>query len=206
MGVYEKLLAIQTELKAPKAQFNNFGKYKYRNCEDILESLKPILAKNRATITISDDVVSVGNRIYIRATAKIVDTETGESVETTAYAREEESKKGMDGSQLTGSSSSYARKYALNGLFAIDDTKDSDYCSPELNRPLKQKTKNELNQLIAEYAEKTDRAVGEIVNEVKNVVKKELSLVSENEAADILLYLKKKVNKKIKFQKGEKHE
>lgn len=206
MGVYEKLLAIQTELKAPKAQFNNFGKYKYRNCEDILESLKPILAKNRATITISDDVVSVGNRIYIRATAKIVDTETGESVETTAYAREEESKKGMDGSQLTGSSSSYARKYSLNGLFAIDDTKDSDYCSPELNRPLNQKTKNELNQLIAEYAEKTDRAVGEIVNEVKSVVKKELSLVSENEAADILLYLKKKVNKKIKFQKGEKHE
>lgn len=196
MGVYEKLLAIQTELKAPKAQFNNFGKYKYRNCEDILESLKPILAKNRATITISDDVVSVGNRIYIRATAKIVDTETGESVETTAYAREEESKKGMDGSQLTGSSSSYARKYSLNGLFAIDDTKDSDYCSSELNRPLKQKTKNELNQLIAEYAEKTDRSVGEIVNEVKSVVKKELSSVSENEADDILLYLKKKVNKK----------
>lgn len=195
MGVYEKLLAIQTELKAPKSQYNNFGKYKYRNCEDILESLKPILAKNRATITISDDVVSVGNRIYIRATAKIVDTETGESVETTAYAREEESKKGMDGSQLTGSSSSYARKYSLNGLFAIDDTKDSDYCSPEINRPLKQKTKNELNQLIAEYAEKTDRAVGEIVNEVKSVVKKDLSLVSENEAADILLYLKKKVNK-----------
>lgn len=195
MGVYEKLLAIQTELKAPKSQYNNFGKYKYRNCEDILESLKPILAKNRATITISDDVVSVGNRIYIRATAKIVDTETGESVETTAYAREEESKKGMDGSQLTGSSSSYARKYSLNGLFAIDDTKDSDYCSPEINRPLKQKTKNELNQLIAEYAEKTDRAVGEIVNEVKSVVKKDLSLVSENEAADILLYLQKKVNK-----------
>lgn len=195
MGVYEKLLAIQTELKAPKSQYNNFGKYKYRNCEDILESLKPILAKNKSTITISDDVVSVGNRIYIRATAKIVDTETGESVETTAYAREEESKKGMDGSQLTGSSSSYARKYSLNGLFAIDDTKDSDYCSPELNKPLKQKTKNELNQLIAEYAEKTDRAVGEIVNEVKSVVKKELNLVSENEAADILLYLKKKVNK-----------
>ena len=195
MGVYEKLLAIQTELKAPKSQYNNFGKYKYRNCEDILESLKPILAKNKSTITISDDVVSVGNRIYIRATAKIVDTETGESVETTAYAREEESKKGIDGSQLTGSSSSYARKYSLNGLFAIDDTKDSDYCSPELNKPLKQKTKNELNQLIAEYAEKTDRAVGEIVNEVKSVVKKELNLVSENEAADILLYLKKKVNK-----------
>ena len=195
MGVYAKLLAIQTELKAPKSQYNNFGKYKYRNCEDILESLKPILAKNKSTITISDDVVSVGNRIYIRATAKIVDTETGESVETTAYAREEESKKGMDGSQLTGSSSSYARKYSLNGLFAIDDTKDSDYCSPELNKPLKQKTKNELNQLIAEYAEKTDRAVGEIVNEVKSVVKKELNLVSENEAADILLYLKKKVNK-----------
>lgn len=195
MGVYEKLLAIQNELKAPKSQYNHFGKYKYRNCEDILESLKPILAKNRATITISDDVVSVGNRIYIRATAKIVDTETGESVETTAYAREEESKKGMDGSQLTGSSSSYARKYSLNGLFAIDDTKDSDYCSPELSKPLKQKTKNELNQLITEYAEKTNRAVGEVVNEVKQVAKKELNLVSENEAAIILLYLKNKVNK-----------
>lgn len=195
MGVYKKLLAIQTELKAPKSQYNNFGKYKYRNCEDILESLKPILAKNRTIVTISDDVVSVGDRIYIRATAKIVDTETGESVETTAYAREEESKKGMDGSQLTGSSSSYARKYSLNGLFAIDDTKDSDYCSLESSKPLKQKTKNELNQLITEYAEKTNRAVGEIVNEVKGVAKKELSLVSENEAADILLYLKKKVNK-----------
>lgn len=195
MGVYEKLLAIQNELKAPKSQYNHFGKYKYRNCEDILESLKPILAKNKTTITISDDVVSVGNRIYIRATAKIVDTETGESVETTAYAREEESKKGMDGSQLTGSSSSYARKYSLNGLFAIDDTKDSDYCSPESSKPLKQKTKNELNQLITEYAEKTNRAVGEVVNEVKQVAKKELNLVSENEAEIILSYLKNKVNK-----------
>lgn len=195
MKIYEKLLSIQTELKAPKSQYNNFGKYKYRNCEDILESLKPILAKKKATITISDEVVTTGTRFYVKATAKIIDAETGESVETTAYAREEENKKGMDGSQITGSSSSYARKYALNGLFAIDDTKDSDYCTQELNKPLKQKTKDELNRLITEYAEKTDRAVGEIVNEVKSVAKKELNLVSENEAADILLYLKKKVNK-----------
>lgn len=197
MGIYEKLLAVQAELKAPKSQYNNFGKYKYRNCEDILESLKPILAKNKATITISDGVISVGNRFYIKATAKMTDTETGESVETEAYAREEENKKGMDGSQITGSSSSYARKYALNGLFAIDDTRDSDYCTPDLRGPLKRETKDELNKLIAEYAEKTNRAVGEIVNEVKGVAKKELNQLYENESTAILSYLKNKVNKKF---------
>ena len=104
--VYKKLLAIQSELKAPKTQYNNFGKYKYRNCEDILEALKPILAKNLAVVTVSDEVVPAGERFYVKATAKIVDAESGESVETTAFAREEDSKKGMDGSQLTGSSSS----------------------------------------------------------------------------------------------------
>ena len=195
MGIYEKLLVVQTELKAPKSQYNNFGKYKYRNCEDILESLKPILVKTKTTITISDEIINAADRFYIKATARLFDIETGENVETTAYAREEENKKGMDGSQLTGSSSSYARKYALNGLFAIDDTKDSDYCSSELNKPLKRKTKDELNQLIAEYAEKSNRPVNEIVNEVKAVVKKELNLVAENEAAVILSYLKNKVNK-----------
>lgn len=197
VGIYEKLLLIQTELKAPKSQYNNFGKYKYRNCEDILESLKPILAKNKAAITISDEVVSAGDRFYIKATAKIVDAETGESVETTAYAREEESKKGMDGSQLTGSSSSYARKYALNGLFAIDDTKDSDYSTPGPNKPLKQKTKDELNKLITEYAQISNRSVNDVVNEVKAIAKKNLAEVEENESGIILQYLKNKINKKI---------
>lgn len=196
MGIYEKLLAIQSELKAPKSQYNNFGKYKYRNCEDILESLKPILVKNKAAITISDEVIASSGRFYIKATARIIDAQTGEAVETTAYAREEESKKGMDGSQLTGCSSSYARKYALNGLFAIDDTKDSDYCTAETNKPLSQKTKNELNKLITEYAKKTNNTVGVVMEELRAVFKKDLAKVTEKESEIILSYLKNKVNKK----------
>ena len=127
MNVYEKLIAIQSELKAPKSQYNNFGKYAYRNCEDILEALKPILKEHKSTIYISDEIVTVLERFYVKATVTFIDAETGESITNTAYAREEESKKGMDGSQVTGASSSYARKYALNGMFAIDDTKDSDF-------------------------------------------------------------------------------
>lgn len=127
MTVYRKLLEVQSKLKAPKNQYNSFGKYSYRNCEDILEALKPILKEVGATIIISDEVVSVNERYYVKATVKFIDTETGEVVEASANAREEDNKKGMDSSQLTGSTSSYARKYALNGLFAIDDTKDSDF-------------------------------------------------------------------------------
>ena len=127
MSVYKKLIEVQTKLKAPKNQYNSFGKYSYRNCEDILEALKPILKEVGATIIISDEVVSVNERYYVKATVKFIDTETGDMVEASANAREEDNKKGMDSSQLTGSTSSYARKYALNGLFAIDDTKDSDF-------------------------------------------------------------------------------
>ena len=127
MSVYKKLIEVQTKLKAPKNQYNSFGKYSYRNCEDILEALKPILHEVGATIIISDEVVSVNERYYVKATVKFIDTETGEVAEASANAREEDNKKGMDSSQLTGSTSSYARKYALNGLFAIDDTKDSDF-------------------------------------------------------------------------------
>ena len=125
-NVYMKLIEVQSKLKAPKSQFNKFGNYAYRNCEDILEALKPILNQVKAVVNISDEVVLIGERYYIKATVKFIDGETGEFVEASAMAREEESKKGMDSSQLTGSTSSYARKYALNGLFAIDDTKDSD--------------------------------------------------------------------------------
>lgn len=126
MTIYEKLMLVQSELKAPKSQFNKFGKYYYRNCEDILEALKPICLTHKAVTYLTDEIVTVGQRTYVKATATLVDIETGENVQNTAYAREEESKKGMDGSQVTGASSSYARKYALNGLFGIDDTKDSD--------------------------------------------------------------------------------
>lgn len=121
----KELIAIQSELKAPKSQFNKFGGYKYRKAEDILEAVKPLLAKQKCTLIITDDVVLIGNRIYVKATATIKN-EKGECETTTGWAREEETKKGMDGSQITGASSSYARKYALNGLFAIDDNDDSD--------------------------------------------------------------------------------
>lgn len=126
MNIYEKLLNVQTELKAPKNQFNKFGGFKYRSCEDILEALKPVLSKYKLAMIITDDIITVNNRNYVKATVKLFNTEKEEFIENSAIAREEESKKGMDGSQITGASSSYARKYALNGLFAIDDTKDSD--------------------------------------------------------------------------------
>ena len=120
----KNLLKIQTELKAPKNQFNKFGNYKYRSCEDILEAVKPHLKQTGCYLTINDEIIQVGDRIYVKASARFHDGD--ESISTEAYAREEPVKKGMDASQITGSASSYARKYALNGLFLIDDTKDSD--------------------------------------------------------------------------------
>lgn len=126
MSVYEKLSKVQTELKAPKGQYNSFGKYKYRSCEDILEAVKPLNAKHGVVLTVGDEVVEISNRFYVKATATFVDIESGEKIINTALAREDDAKKGMDGSQITGTASSYARKYCLNGLFCIDDTKDAD--------------------------------------------------------------------------------
>ena len=120
----DKLSAVQMELKAPKGQYNSFGKYSYRSCEDILEAVKPLLSKNGLTLLLTDEPVAVGNIVYIKAAARLIGG--GDSIEVTAYAREPEDKKGMDTSQVTGTASSYARKYALNGLFLIDDTKDAD--------------------------------------------------------------------------------
>lgn len=126
MSIYEKLLSIQTELKAPKSQYNKFGGYNYRNCEDILEALKPLLKQHNATVLLTDEIENIGDRFYVRANATFIDIENGAKITVSALAREELSKKGMDSSQVTGSTSSYARKYALNGLFCIDDTKDAD--------------------------------------------------------------------------------
>lgn len=127
MNIYEKLLNIQNELKAPKNQHNNFGNYDYRSCEDILEAVKPLCKEQKVVLNISDEIVMVGDRYYVRATTILIDLEAdGTMIENVAYAREEENKKGMDASQVTGATSSYARKYALNGLFCIDDTKDAD--------------------------------------------------------------------------------
>ena len=124
LNLTQRLLNAQSELKAPKGQYNNFGKYKYRSAEDILEAVKPINAKHGVLLTITDEPVLVGDWHYIKATATI--TDGTESIVVTAYARESLNKKGMDDSQITGTASSYARKYALNGLYLIDDTKDAD--------------------------------------------------------------------------------
>lgn len=123
-GKKDKLLSIQSELKCNKSQYNSFGKYKYRSCEDILEAAKPLLDKYGCVLTITDDIVDVGGRVYVKATATL---RAGEQCYTnSAFAREPDEKKGMDSSQITGTASSYARKYCLNGLFLIDDTKDAD--------------------------------------------------------------------------------
>ena len=122
-----RLIEVQKELKAPKGNYNKFGNYKYRSAEDILKAVKPLLAEHNLLMTISDSVDCIGDRVYIVATATVIDAETGETVTTnTAYAREGENKKGMTTEQITGSCSSYARKYCLNGIFLIDDTKDAD--------------------------------------------------------------------------------
>lgn len=162
MSIYEKLLKIQCELKAPKRQYNSYSKFNYRSCEDILEAVKPLLKENNCVLVLTDDVVEKGNmttstninkdtmqvniinRVYIKATATLTDGETGEQVSNSAFAREAETKKGMDDSQITGTASSYARKYALNGLFCIDDTKDADtdeYGATTNNNTQKAKTK-----------------------------------------------------------------
>lgn len=152
----EKLINIQKKLKAPKGNYNSFGGYKYRSCEDILEAVKPLLAEEDCTLTLSDEIVQVGDRYYVKATACFSD---GSSYQKTyAYAREDAAKKGMDGSQITGTASSYARKYALNGLFLIDDTKDAD--TEEHAKTVKKAAEKAEKEELATDAEKkvfTDR-------------------------------------------------
>lgn len=125
-NILKKTFDIQQELKVPKNQRNTFGNYNFRNCEDIMEASKPICAKHNCLLTCSDELIQVGDRYYVKATATLFDIDSEESISTSACAREEETKKGMDASQITGASSSYARKYALNGLLQLDDNKDAD--------------------------------------------------------------------------------
>lgn len=150
--IHEKLMIVQSKLIAPKGQYNSFGGYNYRSCEDIFEAVKPLLKELKMTLIISDELEQIGDRYYVRATASLYDTESPYGfVQSHAYAREQESKKGMDGSQITGAASSYARKHALNGLFAIDDTKDSDYTSPQSapTQDEKKVTEPQLKRLFA---------------------------------------------------------
>lgn len=168
-NIYGKLSKIQIELKAPKNQYNSFGKYNYRNCEDILESVKPICAKYKTTLVIYDEVVMIGDRYYIKAIAKLYDQETEDYIEAFAYARESITKKGMDDSQVTGATSSYARKYALNGLFNIDDTKDFD---DERTQQQSKQNKQEQKQNKQESKQNKNNILNHdvIVEEVKKLM------------------------------------
>lgn len=157
MSVYKKLQNIQTTLKAPKNLYNSFGKYNYRNCEGILEAVKPLLNQENCVLIISDELVQIHERYYVKAIAKFIDTETNEEVIVSSLARESDSKKGMDESQITGATSSYARKYALNGLFLLDDTKDADDEKSLMNdHNQKQLTSNEKDyrKLLVDYCQK----------------------------------------------------
>lgn len=161
MSIHEKLFAVQQNLKAPKSEYNDFGKYKYRSCEKVLEALKPLLHENKLTVYLTDDVKQIGTRVYIEATATVCDIESGEVMSVKAYAREEDFKKGMDLSQVTGASSSYARKYALSGLFAVDDNSDSDVTNtgeaPKTVEPQKKVEKTESVYWCADCGKQVER-------------------------------------------------
>ena len=190
MNIREKLLNIQKELVVPKSQYNSFGKYNYRNCEDILEAVKPLLEKNKCTLAISDELVLIGNRYYIKASVRLADVEDPEGViEATAYAREEESKKGMDGSQVTGASSSYARKYALNGLFCIDDTKDSD----TTNKQVKKLSEAQIKRLYA-ISNKAGYNNEKLKQLVRKKYEKEIDVLTKDEYDYICNCLEGKTN------------
>ncbi len=151
LSLVQKVVLVQDELKAPKGQFNKFGNYKYRSCEDIIESVKPILKKYKIMLNISDELVIIGERYYIKATVNL--TDGTDVIQSVAYAREPQELKGMSESQITGTTSSYARKYALNGLLAIDDTKDPDTeeFANQTGQEEKKATPNQINYLTKAY-------------------------------------------------------
>lgn len=189
----KELIKIQSELKAPKGQYNSFGKYKYRSAEDILEAVKPLLAKNNCHLTLTDEVVMVGDRYYVKATAILTNGE--DAISTTAYAREDLDKKGMDGSQITGTASSYARKYALNGLFCIDDTKDADtdeYKNQQKAEANRLATGNQIKSLKEIYKDRFEAFMQANGFEAENQITYEVASAKINEAREAL-----------KRQKGE---
>ena len=188
MNIYEKLMNVQQELKAPKNQYNSFGEYKYRSCEDILEAVKPLLAKNKLTLHITDTIIPASEtRFYIKATARLIDVEATENnvIENTAFAREVDDKKKLDGSQLTGVSSSYARKYALNGLFLIDDTKDAD--NDEFQKQTSEKkliTKTKIKKL-GELVDDIPAMLNYLkVDKIENITYEDAEKIIERKAND----------------------
>lgn len=196
--IYAALMAVQADLKAPKNQRNNFGKYDYRSAEDIIEAVKPLLKENGLILTMSDDIVLIGDRYYVRATVSVTDIVTGESVQTSALAREAAQKKGMDESQVTGTASSYARKYALNGLFAIDDNRDADtdeYQQQTSRAPVKASQNEDMAKAKHQLKAEVDR-IGCTWDEVREVSglkfgKTETKKMSVGEVSELTANLEK---------------
>lgn len=169
-NLINKVQAVQRELKAPKGNYNSFGKYKYRSCEDILEAVKPLLNANGLVLTITDDIVGVNDRVYVKATARLTDGE--HEITTVAFAREADVKKGMDESQITGTASSYARKYALNGLFCIDDAKDADTDAYKMNQdvpslPVNVPNKDAIRAEVLQLAQSMGMTPAQVAAEYK---------------------------------------
>lgn len=187
MTIYEKLSKIQQELKAPKNLRNTFGGYNYRNAEGIQEAFKPFEGKYNVTLYLSDKVLQVGDRYYIEATATVRDCESTESVSVTAYAREAQERKGMDDSQITGSSSSYARKYALNGLLLLDDTKDAD-----TDEYREQQDDKAASSAQKKTIESICKAHGIDVSQICKLNSLDWKTITETQAGKLLLSLKRK--------------
>lgn len=196
LSVMKKLLKIQNELKVPKNNYNEFGGFEYRSAEDILVVAKPIAAKYECLVTLSDDIVMVGTRYYVKATATLYDTETNQSVTAVANAREPENKKGMDEMQITGSASSYSRKYALNGLFSLDDHKDSDFSNN--TTPVTPDLITDVQCKIIQRYYKDDNMQQLLVS--KNI--KELSEMPYDVAKDIVEKLKELERKQLEKDKN----
>lgn len=179
MSIYEKLAMVQQNLKAPKSNYNTFGKYNYRSCEDILEGAKPLLNEVKAVVILNDSIELIGDRYYVKAEACFIDTENGEKFAVSAYAREDNDKKGMDLAQVTGSVSSYARKYALNGLFCIDDTKDSDATNKH-DKETKSKETNIMPNKTPQQNNNTTKADG-TCSECGNTINAAVKTFSEKQ-------------------------
>ena len=201
MSIHIKLATIQRLLKSPKGQRNSFGNYNYRSCEDIVEAAKPVMSDVECSLTLSDEIVEVGGRVYVKATATLHNASTDAvgsitAISVTGYAREAASKKGMDEAQITGSASSYARKYALNGLFAIDDTKDADTdnyqhqqqnSKPEPANATTAKSVNAMRNAIAETDPSSClEAWAELSKQEKSVVWKQFSKTEQVTIEDLL--------------------
>lgn len=187
MGIQSKLLSIQTELKAPKNLHNSFGNYNYRNFESICEAVKPFLKQNNCSMSVSDDIVAVGERIYVKATITMLDIESGETVSASAFAREPLEKKGQDTSQITGSTSSYARKYAANGLFLLDDTKDADTDEYRIESEERSKRDNRTSKPSNPIS--SEQELTNLINAVQGYITKGV-LSTEGQIATAQQYIK----------------